>query len=700
MPAKRATTRTLTSAAAAALLFLTPTMAQSEPAAANAEASAVTIDFSNTIRGRQLAFSNTVDIRFDFTVDTATSEVFMVSYGVWQDGREVEIQAFTQTASVGRVSYFDSNDPNFSVWLRPGDPETGEERRFYLNPSDVGGGLGIRYPGDIDDNRVGGRNQGADELVIDTDSLNATLRLGEIEWISAPKRRPVGVYMDPTEGDRVRVLTDGAQGAWDLDGASSDRLEIRNEDDEIVINTDPVNDRGGFVLKSITFDVLPPKTEQPNVVFIYADDLGYEDISGYGSTVVDTPHIDSIGEAGFTAQDFFTASNVCSPSRSSILTGRYPMRNGVPVAVTPGSSKQIEAGYGLHTDEVTIPEVLSPVGYRSLQVGKWHLGWAQEGSHPMDQGFDANFGLKENYGTKDDRDTVFRNRDAVIRDVDPSTLTGIYTDEAVSFIEDTADSNEPFFLYFAHHIVHTPHVPSGDFVGTSDNGAYGDAIQEMDHSTGRILQALEDAGVADNTIVVFTSDNGGWLKQAADNGDFRGGKYDTMEGGHVVPAMVKWPGVIPEGITSDATITSMDFLPTLARAAGAEIPSDRVIDGQDITDLLTGQSTESPHDTLLYYNGTNLQAVRDGQWKLHLPRTAADQPWWDKFSTDGLTELDGPMLVDLNTDPGETTNVAELYPRVFNRLTADAEAARAELGDVDVIGSDQRVPPMEDPNTK
>ena len=353
----------------------------------------------------------------------------------------------------------------------------------------------------------------------------------------------------------------------------------------------------------------------PNFVIIFADDLGYGDISCYRAAAAATPELDRLAEAGFRSTDFFVPANVCSPSRAALLTGRYPMRCGIPVARTekPGSKYK---DYGFPADELTIPELLKPAGYRSLMVGKWHLGMDVDGSHPIDAGFDEHLGIPSNYakGRGPNYNTLYRGKAIEKKNVRCQALTRLYTDEAVAFIKREKDN--PFFIYVSHHIVHGPILPSKNFIGKSKKGKYGDFIQELDHSTGRIMQAIRDAGIEDNTLVVFTSDNG--PTGVGSSGGLKGGKYNTMEGGHRVPGIFHWPGKIPAGQVSATTLTSMDLLPTFCALAGVELPSDRKIDGKNIMPILMGQQTQTPHEFLYYYNGLNLQAVRARQLETSL----------------------------------------------------------------------------------
>ncbi|MEP3832562.1 sulfatase-like hydrolase/transferase, partial [Rhodopirellula bahusiensis] len=429
-------------------------------------------------------------------------------------------------------------------------------------------------------------------------------------------------------------------------------------------------------------------TTKPNFVLIFADDLGYGDISCYDSSGVKTPHLDALAEEGFRSTDFFVPANVCSPSRAALLTGRYPMRCGMPVARNENVAKYQD--YGFAPEELTIPELLHPAGYRSLMVGKWHLGMEVEGSHPLDAGFDEYFGIPSNYEPRrgKNHNTLYRGKAVEQENVPCEVLTKRYTDEVIEFIDRQQD--DPFFIYVSHHIVHNPLRPSKDFVGTSKKGKYGDFIKELDHSTGRIMQAIRDAGIDENTLVVFTSDNGPTRNGSA--GGLNGGKYCTMEGGHRVPGIFRWPGKIAPNQVSDVTLTSMDLLPLFCGLAGVQPPDDRKLDGKNILPILLGKDTQSPHPFLYYYNGTNLQAVREGNWKLHLPRTPDDQPFWSKKpdKTKGFVTLKKPRLFNLDRDVNEKQNVADRHPEIVARLQSQAERIRNELGDVHTTGTDQR----------
>ncbi|MFC1762457.1 sulfatase [Planctomycetota bacterium] len=416
----------------------------------------------------------------------------------------------------------------------------------------------------------------------------------------------------------------------------------------------------GFVLQTSSFATAPSR---PNIIVLFADDLGYGDLACYGGKKVTTPKIDKFASEGMRFTDFLIPANVCGPSRASLLTGRYPMRNGNPVF------------QGLDPNEITIPELLKTAGYKTSLIGKWHLGAHLEGSHPLESGFDEALYME--------RKTLTRGRTVLADPVDFSKLTQMYTKEAIEFIEREKDG--PFFLYLAHHIPHLPLAPHATFKGKSKMGVYADCVLELDDSTGRIMQALKDNGIDENTLVIFTSDNGAAARGSC--APLSRGKYITMEGGHRVPSMFRWPGHIPAGTESETMVGIMDLLPLFCDLAGVELPSDRVVDGKNIANILSGKNTESPHEYFYYYNGRNLQCIRKGKWKLHLPREREDMPpWGGRLMAKQV--LKSPKLINLETDIGEKKNVAAQHPEVVEALLKKAEEVRAELGDVDVKGTD------------
>lgn len=443
---------------------------------------------------------------------------------------------------------------------------------------------------------------------------------------------------------------------------------------------------------------------KPNIIILFADDLGYGDLSCYGAQDVNTPYIDKLASEGLRFTDFQVASSVCSPSRAALLTGRYPMRNGYPVAQHTGEKHK---DYGLHPDEITIADLLSDEGYATLAIGKWHLGF-NKGHQPIDHGFQHFYGLQSNWHSSDpDLVNLYSDREVIKTNVPFESLISDYTNKAIEFIKD--NKKKPFFLYLAYHSVHSPIKPSKKFIGTSKGSLYGDYVQELDYYVGQLTKVLSEKKLEENTVVIFLSDNGPAICHFGGSaGPLNGGKYSTMEGGFRIPAIIKWKGKFATGV-NDTLLSSMDLFPTIASLAGAKIPDDRVIDGKNITKILKTGSGASPHKFLYYYNGANLQAVRKGKWKLHLPRTLEDQPFWSKkmmgkpfkgknlknISCKGLEVLDRPLLFNLDTDMGELTDVSDKHPDIVKELLQEADRVRLELGDVTIVGSDQRVPPFE-----
>ena len=430
---------------------------------------------------------------------------------------------------------------------------------------------------------------------------------------------------------------------------------------------------------------------RPNFIIIFADDLGYGDITPFGSTLHRTPNLDRMAMEGRKFTSFYVSSGVCTASRASLMTGSYPRRVNLHtdeagrVVLFPGAHR------GLHPDEITLAEILKEKGYATGIVGKWHLGDQPE-FLPTRQGFDSYYGLPYSNAMSTGVDNPNPNRERsypplpLLRDEmvieeepDQSLLTQRYTEEAVQFIR--AHQDEPFFLYLPHTMPHRPHYASAEFRGKSANGLYGDTIEELDWSTGRILDTLRNLELDDKTLVLFTSDNGsvpthlGAYGYRGSNSPLRGMKGETWEGGMRVPTVVRWPGRIPAATVCDEMVLSMDLLPTFARLAGAVPPSDRVIDGRDAWPLLAGrQGATTPHDRLYYYQLGSLGAVRSGPWKLHVGRfqhePGGDYGWRQVLE-----------LYNLEEDIGETVSVADRHPDVVERLQALLDEAREDLGD-------------------
>ncbi|MFB3902373.1 MAG: sulfatase-like hydrolase/transferase [Acidobacteriota bacterium] len=425
----------------------------------------------------------------------------------------------------------------------------------------------------------------------------------------------------------------------------------------------------------------------PNLIIILADDMGYGDVGCFGATRHRTPHLDRMAAEGIRLTSFYSASGVCSPSRASLMTGCYPRRVNLHQdeeqrwVLFPGSST------GLNPAEVTIAEVLKQAGYATAAIGKWHLGDQPE-FLPTRQGFDSYFGLPYSndmwIGNKRQSFPplpLLRGETVIEEEPEQALLTKRYTEEAIRFIENHRD--RPFFLYLAHTMPHVPVAASPPFAGKSANGAYGDAIEELDWSVGEIMKALMSQGIDEQTLVLFTSDNGAEGSRVKSTGPLRGGKGSTREGGMRVPCIVRWPGRLEAGRVCDELTSTLDLLPTFAKLAGAQLRSDRIIDGVDIWPVLSA-CAPSPRRALFYYARDQLQAVRAGKWKLHVPRKV-------EFPVveDGATEL--PLrLYDLSQDPAEQTNLADQFPQVVERLQSLLEEAREDLGDGSRQGKNQR----------
>ncbi|QDT08224.1 sulfatase [Planctomycetes bacterium K23_9] len=421
--------------------------------------------------------------------------------------------------------------------------------------------------------------------------------------------------------------------------------------------------------------------EQPNVIFMLCDDLGYSDIGCYGARKVKTPHIDQLATEGVRFTHFHTAASICSPSRAAFLTGAYPQRAGLYMGINP--NRTAHWFLGLHPDEITIAERFKQAGYATHMVGKWHLGTEPE-FLPRKQGFQHYYGMPRNYS----HSPQFFDDDEVVFTKTPlERLTPLYTQRVTSIIRDSAKTDKPFFLYYAHNYPHTPYKASKKFKGTSQDGVRGDVMQELDWSVGKMMTALNDAGVADNTVVIFTSDNGPTANVYAK--PYRGTKYVTLEGGHRVPFIVHWPARIKSPSVSNTAINAMDLFPTLSAAIGIPLPKDRVYDGENLLPLMAGKPLKrQAAEPFYYYNCENLQAIRCGQWKLHLPRSKEQLPFWDKNKA--FASLQDPVLYNLDADESESTNVAADNPIVVQQMMGLAESIRPELGEFMQRGSSQR----------
>ncbi len=446
----------------------------------------------------------------------------------------------------------------------------------------------------------------------------------------------------------------------------------------------------------------------PNFVIFFTDDQGYGDVGCFGSQLIETPNFDRMAAEGTRFTDFYVQP-VCGVSRAALMTGCYPIR-----VAEAGNTK---SGHPvLHPKEITIAEVLKDCGYTTALIGKWHLA-GQGGNRrgrgtgpfrkemmPCAQGFDYFYGTPLHNGfTREPNPKSFitelmRNDEVLESPADMDMLTQKYTAEAIKFI--TENKDRPFFLYLAHNMPHVPLGASKDFRGKSKQGLYGDVIQELDWSCGQVMNTLKKLGIDENTLMIFTSDNGPWVeghlagKTPIDNyygstGPLRGAKMMTYDGGLRTPCIMRWPGHVPAGRVCRQMLSSMDLFPSLIHWAGGEVPKDRIIDGRDARALITGAPAGYlPRDTFFFYCFNHLQAVRHGKWKLVLPRPA--KPRWCSWSARMCSGVDVPELYDMEADPGEKKNVATEHPEVVTELMKLVEAARKDLGDYNRVGEGAR----------
>lgn len=450
--------------------------------------------------------------------------------------------------------------------------------------------------------------------------------------------------------------------------------------------------------------------DKPNIVIIFTDDQGYADVGCFGAKGFKTPNLDQMAEKGMKFTSFYVTQAVCSASRAGLLTGCYPNRIGIRGALGPN------AKVGIHEDETTLAEMLKAKGYAAGIFGKWHLGHHHK-FLPLQHGFDEYLGLpysNDMWPVDYDGNPVEKGHKAnypplpliennhKVEEIktleDQATLTARYTKRAVKFIE--KNKNRPFFLYVPHSMPHVPLGVSEKFRGKSEQGLYGDVIMEIDWSVGQIMKTLEKHGLRNNTLVVFTSDNGPWMNygnHAGSTGPLREGKGSSWEGGVRVPCLMQWPAQIPEGSVCHKIASTIDILPTLAEITGAPLPENK-IDGVSILPLLQGKNEADPRDHFFYYythkHGYQLQCVRQGKWKLHFPHSYRSYKGVEK-GQDGHpgpyayreTEIE---LYDLEKDIGEKNNVASDLPEVVQRLKELGDQAREEIGDMNFKGKDVR----------
>ena len=440
----------------------------------------------------------------------------------------------------------------------------------------------------------------------------------------------------------------------------------------------------------------------PNFVLIFIDDMGYGDVACYGATGYQTPNLDRLAGEGMRFTNFYSAQPVCSASRAGLLTGCYPNRIGISGALFPHHK------IGINPDETTIAEMLKEKGYATAIFGKWHLGHHKE-FLPLQHGFDEYVGLPYSNdmwpikldGTRSEPgkgrggypDLPLIEGNETIEEITTlagqDKLTTLYTEKAVDFINRNAKN--PFFLYVPHTMGHVPLGVSDKFRGKTEKGMYGDVMEEIDWSAGQIMDALIANNIDDNTVFIFTTDNGPWLNfgnHAGSAGGLREGKTTSWEGGQRVPFIIKWPGKTPEGTICNKLACAIDILPSFAEIAGASLPANK-IDGINITGLWEGNIEDDPRNNILFYHGkNNLNAVRKGNWKLVLPHS------WSSYNTspgnDGKggrrirKNVESPELYNMMRDPGEQYNVIDTYPEIAEEIMELVKLARIEFGDLNV----------------
>jgi arylsulfatase A len=388
----------------------------------------------------------------------------------------------------------------------------------------------------------------------------------------------------------------------------------------------------------------------PNFVVILADDLGYGDLGTFGHPLIKTPNLDAMAADGMKLTSFYVPASICAPSRAALMTGRWPIRTGV--FWNPPKR--------LNDDEITIGQALRERGYATGMVGKWHLGWEPH-EFPTHKGFDSYYGIPSD---ESGIITFYRGDQPTKDGVGKDILVRRYTDEAIDWMK-SVPKGKPFFLYLAQSSPHTPYAVAPPFAGQSAAGIYGDVIEELDFTIGRVFDALSEMGVAQNTFVIFTSDNGPVIPPGS-TGPLQGAKSSVLEGGVRVPAIVRWPARIPRGSVSADPVSTLDLFPTMLALAGGNLPADRAYDGMDVTRLLTGQITTLPgpgtdgRRELLYWRSKEPVSLRSGKWKYTRP---VPGPWPQV-----------PQLFDIEADPGETTDLSKTYPDVASRLNDRIDA--------------------------
>ena len=398
----------------------------------------------------------------------------------------------------------------------------------------------------------------------------------------------------------------------------------------------------------------------PNIILILADDLGYGDVGVYGAELIETPNLDRLAGEGIRLTNFYASGNVCSPSRAGLLTGRYAIRDGLADrTITAGDTR------GLPADTTTIANLLQRGGYRTALIGKWHLGHHTQSHQPNAHGFDEFYGLLQ---PNDAEQPLYRDTMAIDEPVEQGSLTRRFSEEAISFIQN--NKQRPFFLFLSHSAPHIPLVPSPDFAGTSRAGAYGDVVQELDWSVGEVLNAVQRNGLADNTVIIFTSDNGPFPEGGT--GGLRGGKGTAWDGGYRVPFIARWPGRIRADSITDAMAMNIDLLPTFATIADVSPPGTTHFDGRNILPVMLGKTDASPHEVLYFFNNERITALRTQDWKMVVQASYRD-------IQRRLPEHDVLLLFDMHRDPQERYSMAAHRPDKWQELQTHLARGQREL---------------------
>jgi len=462
-----------------------------------------------------------------------------------------------------------------------------------------------------------------------------------------------------------------------------------------------------------------PLPARPNIIIILTDDMGYGDAGVYGGRSIKTPQLDKMAKEGVRFTDFYCSSPLCSPSRAGLLTGRYPLRSGISFPLQPGKDTFMrktvrQVGYfmgslgacdlkdaeniseGLPGSEITIARALKIAGYKTAAIGKWHLGdfTVKPEYHPHNYGFDRFVGFN---ASNDDWPAAFWiDKKEVLKDIalDQGRFTGLFTNEAIDFIDKSG--KYPFFIYLAHKDPHQPCIPSAGFKGKSEGGPHGDTIEEVDWNVGRIIRHLKKRGLDDNTLIIFTSDNGPWYNGSV--GGLRGRKGESYEGGFRIPMIARFPGKIPPGKICAQPAMNIDFFPTILRLAGLVNPSDRIIDGRDIWGLLSGRDSRSPHDALFFFHYREIEGLRSGKWKFirnintkvwpipmdkkntFFGKLAAGHDYKPEGSAESFpTMASWPILYDMSLDKGESYNLIRKYPEIGREMLSNLEKFEDQL---------------------